>query len=78
MATQKSNSVTRLGEILLSHGVLSLGQLHLALCKQYNTETPFGQVVQDLGLATKSQVEAALTDQAWRRKQRGEQKYGEA
>jgi hypothetical protein len=78
MGTQKSKEVTLLGDILVSHGVLSLSQLHLALCKQYGAEKLFGQVVQDLGMATKSQVEAGLTDQRWRRQQRGGQKYGEA
>ncbi len=79
MGTQKDKRVTLLGDILVSHGVLSLGQLHEALCKQHDSDKPIGQVVQDLGLATKSQVEAALMDQSWRRRQRDSGRhYGEA
>jgi hypothetical protein len=72
VATQKDKSVTLLGQILVAHGVLSLGQVHEVVCKQHGTGKQFGQVVQDLGMATRSQVDAALVDQGWRRKQRKE------
>jgi hypothetical protein len=79
MGTQKVKNVTLLGDILVSHGVLSLGQLHEALCKQQHADSkPLGQLVQDLGMATKSQVEAALFDQSWRRQQRNGGTPGQA
>lgn len=70
MTTQKSKSVSLLGDILVAHGVLSIGQLHEALCRQHDSAKRIGEVVQDLGMATMSQVNAALMDQQWRRKQR--------
>jgi len=70
MATHKSKEVSLLGDILVSHGVLTMAQLHEALCKQHNSDKPIGQVTQDLGMATISQVNAALADQQWRRRNR--------
>ena len=78
MGTQKNKDVTLLGDILVAHGVLSLGQLHEALCKQRGTDKLLGQVVQELGLATKSQVETGLVDQNWRRQQRESGSEGNA
>ena len=72
MATTKNKDVSLLGEILVSHGVLTIGQLHEALCKQELSGKLFGQVIQDLGLATLSQVNAGLADQQWRRRQRSQ------
>ena len=72
MATTKSKEVSLLGDILVSHGVLTMGQLHEALCKHQVSGVPLGQLVQDLGMATLSQVNAALADQQWRRRNRTE------
>lgn len=64
------SSSTLLGEILVSHGVISLAQRHEAVCKQRNTGRRIGEVMQDLGFVTISQINAALADQQWRRQQR--------
>ena len=70
MVDTHRDKTTLLGTILMNHGVLSMGQVHEAACKQHDTNKLFGEVVQDLGMATNSQVKAALMDQEWRRRGR--------
>jgi len=67
MATRRDKSVSLIGDILVTQGVLSLGQLGYALDRQFLSNKRLGQLVQDMGLATQSQVEAALAEQAQRR-----------
>ena len=67
MENAQKDQTTRLGNILMRHGVLNMVQLHEASCKQFNTEKRFGEVLQELGLATSSQINAALMDQQYRR-----------
>ncbi len=64
------DKTTLLGTILVSHGVLSMGQVHEATCKQHDTGRLFGEMLQELGMATLSQINAGLADQQYRRKDR--------
>ncbi len=64
----QKDQTTLLGYILMKHGVLNLVQVHEAHCKQFNTDKLFGEILQDLGLATSSQINAGLMDQEYRRK----------
>ena len=70
--TKRKKGSTLIGEILISHGVLTFAQLHEALCKQWDTGRKIGEVLQDLGFVTMSQLNAALTEQQWRRQQRAD------
>ncbi len=70
MDKQRKDKSTLLGTILVSHGVLSMGQVHEATCKQHNTGKLFGEMLQELGMATLSQIKAGLADQQYRRKDR--------
>jgi hypothetical protein len=66
------SSSTLIGDILVKHGVISLAQKHEAVCKQHGTGRLIGEVLQELGYATISQINAALADQQWQRRQRVE------
>ena len=68
MDNVQTDQTTRLGNILMKHGVLNMVQVHKASCKQFDTEKLFGEVLQELGLATSSQVKAGLVDQQYRRR----------
>ena len=56
----------KLGEILVRHGAINLGQMHEALCRQRNAGKKIGELIIDLGMATSSEVNAALAEQEWR------------
>ena len=67
MENAQKDQTTRLGNILMNHGVLNMVQVHEANCKQFNTDKLFGEILQDPGLATASQINAGLMDQEYRR-----------
>lgn len=56
----------KLGEILVRHGAINLGQMHEALCRQRIAKIRIGDLIVDLGMATPSEVNAAVAEQEWR------------
>lgn len=56
----------KLGEILVRHGAIGLEKMHEALCKQRNTGKRVGEVMVELGMISRPQLDAALEEQRWR------------
>lgn len=56
----------KLGEILVRQGAVNPEQVHSALGRQQSTDRRMGDLMISLGMATTSEVNAALAEQEWR------------